>query len=402
MVKRCFQIIGAGLGAVEHLTIEAREAICAADAVLATERIADGLHMLRADIQACDMKDMVKRAASISSPLAAILVSGDVGFFSAAKYLREQLLSYGRVELLCGQSSLQFFCARLGLPYDDVALISLHGRSGSILGPVSYHHKTFALTGGIQTVRTICKELSDAGFGSLRVHAGENLGTPDEYIASGTAHELAEKSYGDLAVLLVENEHPADCFRPVFDCDLMRAKVPMTKEEVRWVSVAKLGVRPADVVYDIGAGTGSVSLELARKAHRGMVYAVERNPEAVALLAQNCVRLGGHNIQITPADAPQGLESLPAPDAVFIGGSGGKLREILKVVFHKNPAVRVVINVITLETLHEATETFHELGKAQPEIIQMLVTRGCPVGNYTMMKAGNPVFILCGGAKNEG
>ena len=215
-----------------------------------------------------------------------VLVSGDVGFFSAAGRLRGQLAPYGDVRLVCGLSSMQYFCAKLGVSYDDACVRSLHGRAGSILGAVSYHKKTFVLTGGENTAPKVCKTLADAGLGGLTVHLGENLGAADERIQTGTAGTLAAEACGNLAVLLIEHPDAVNAYEPVRDDMLTRAKVPMTKEEVRWVSVSRLAVQPRDTVWDVGAGTGAVTLELARKASDGLVYAVERKPEAVALLRE--------------------------------------------------------------------------------------------------------------------
>ena len=189
-------------------------------------------------------------------------------------------------------------------------------------------------------------------------------------------------------MLLIEHPDAANAYEPVRDDMLTRAKVPMTKEEVRWVSVGRLAVQPRDTVWDVGAGTGAVTLELARKASDGLVYAVERKPEAVALLHENRAKLGGYNVQIVEG---------AAPDCVFVGGSGGAMRRILEIAKHKNPAVRVVVNAIALETLHETQAALAALGFADIEVTQLSAARGKAVGPYTMMTANNPVFILSGG-----
>ena len=176
----------------------------------------------------------------------------------------------------------------------------------------------------------------------------------------------------------------------------MRAKVPMTKEEVRWVSVARLGVQPGDTVWDIGAGTGAVTFELARKAMDGAVFAVERNAEAVELIAQNRQKLGGFNVHIVPGHAPEVLADLPKPDCVFVGGSGGNMRKIIETALIKNPKARIVVNAIALETLQETQRLFAEFGLQQVEITQLSAARGKSIGCYTMMTANNPVFILSG------
>lgn len=392
-MSRTFYIIGAGMGAPDSLTGEAAHALAASDAVFATRRLTAVCD--RAAV--CPFDQLAAQAVASDAPTVSVLVSGDVGFFSAAGRLRGQLAPHGAVRLVCGLSSMQYFCAKLGVPYDDACVRSLHGRVGSILGAVSYHKKTFVLTGGENTAPKVCRMLADAGLGGLTVHLGENLGAENERIQTGTAETLANQTCGNLAVLLVEHPDAANAYEPVRDDMLTRAKVPMTKEEVRWVSVSRLAVQPRDTVWDVGAGTGAVTLELARKASDGVVYAVERKPEAVALLHENRAKLGGYNVQIVEGAAPDALEALPAPDCVFVGGSGGAMRRILEIAKHKNPAVRVVVNAIALETLHETQAALAALGFADIEVAQLSAARGKAVGPYTMMTANNPVFILSGG-----
>nr|WP_308505180.1 precorrin-6Y C5,15-methyltransferase (decarboxylating) subunit CbiT [uncultured Agathobaculum sp.] len=392
-MSRKFYIIGAGMGAPDSLTGEAAHALAASDAVFATRRLTAVCD--RAAV--CPFDQLAAQAIASDAPTVSVLVSGDVGFFSAAGRLRGQLAQHGAVQMVCGLSSMQYFCAKLGVSYDDACVRSLHGRVGSILGAVSYHKKTFVLTGGENTAPKVCRTLADAGLGDLTVHLGENLGAENERIQTGKAETLANQTCGNLAVLLIEHPDAANAYEPVRDDMLTRAKVPMTKEEVRWVSVSRLAVQPRNTVWDVGAGTGAVTLELARKASDGLVYAVERKPEAVALLHENRAKLGGYNVQIVEGAAPDALEALPAPDCVFVGGSGGAMRRILEIAKHKNPAVRVVVNAIALETLHETQATLAALGFADIEVAQLSAARGKAVGPYTMMTANNPVFILSGG-----
>ena len=392
-MSRKFYIIGAGMGAPDSLTGEAVHALAASDEVFATQRLTAVCD--RAVV--CPFDRLAAEAIASDAPTVSVLVSGDVGFFSAAGRLREQLAPHGDVRLVCGLSSMQYFCAKLGVSYDDACVRSLHGRAGSILGAVSYHKKVFVLTGGENTAPQVCRTLADAGLGGLTVHLGENLGTENERIQTGTAETLANQPCGSLAVLLIEHPDAANAYEPVRDEMLTRAKVPMTKQEVRWVSVSRLAVQPRDTVWDVGAGTGAVTLELARKASDGLVYAVERKPEAVALLHENRAKLGGYNVQIVEGAAPDALEALPAPDCVFVGGSGGAMRRILEIAKQKNPAVRVVVNAIALETLHETQAALSALGFADVEVTQLSAARGKAVGPYTMMTANNPVFILSGG-----
>lgn len=392
-MARTFSIIGAGMGIPDTLTGEARRALDEADAVLATARLA----ALDAKAVVCPFGELAARAVQAGGDTVAVLVSGDVGFFSAAGRLRQQLAPHGEVRLVCGLSSLQYFCAKLGVSYDDACVRSLHGRAGSILGAVSYHKKVFALTGGVQNAQTVCRALANAGLGGLTAHLGENLGMQTERVQTATVETLAGQPCGDLAVLLIEHPNAVNAAAPLRDSMLTRAKVPMTKEEVRWTACGRLAVQPDNTVWDVGAGTGAMTLELARRACDGLVYAVERDADALALLAQNRRKLGGYNVQIVAGRAPEALETLPAPDCVFVGGSGGELRRILTLAKEKNPAVRVVVTAIALETLEEARRALTELGFANIEVSQLAASRGRAVGPYTMMTALNPVFILSGG-----
>lgn len=393
---RRFLIIGAGPGAAELLTGYAKEALSGAEMAFATSRLA----ALLPDVTACPYDKLSERAIQCGAATVALLVSGDVGFYSAAGQLVNELSPHGETELICGLSSLQYFCAKTGISYDNLCIRSLHGREGSILGAVSYHRRVFVLTGGRHTADSVCRDLCQAGLSHLSVSIGENLGTKAERIDTGTAEALAGQAYQNLSVLLIEHPAAANAHEPIRDAMLLRTNVPMTKEEVRWISVNKLAVQPRETVWDIGAGTGSVSLELARKASDGLVYAVERNPEALTLLQRNRQRLGGYNICPVSGAAPAALSSLPAPDCVFIGGSSGQLQAIISLARQKNPAVRIVIHAVTLETLHAAQTGLQAAGFPSVGIVQIAAARGRPAGPYTMLTAQNPVFILSGGGTN--
>lgn len=186
------------------------------------------------------------------------------------------------------------------------------------------------------------------------------------------------------------------------DSEFIRGKVPMTKEAIRILSVVKLHLNKDSVVYDIGAGTGSVSVEAAGLCENGTVYAIEKNPEGISLIDANRKKFNRRNIEVIQGVAPACLESLPAPTHVFIGGSGGNLIDIISKVKEKNSQVRVVLNVVTLETiakLQRIREQFPEY--RDMEMIQVGVSRSKALGQHHLMCAENPVYIVSFGGEME-
>ena len=229
---------------------------------------------------------------------------------------------------------------------------------------------------------------------------GIALNARSERIVTATAAECADMTFSDMAVVLVDTKNPdgKTLIVPrkaagIPDSAFIRAKVPMTKMEVRCIVLGKMAVSENEVVWDIGAGTGSVSIELAMQARQ--VWALERNEEGIALIRENREKFGRWNLHAVQGEAPEELEKLPVPDAVFVGGSGGHLKEILRDVWRRNGDARICISAVLLETLQESVEAFAERD-IEPDIVQIAVSRADTVGGKHMMKAGNPIYIVSG------
>ena len=397
-MNKTVYLIGAGMGGADTRTAAAAAAIEASELLIGAPRLLESYPDKRCEAHIAAEDIAARIEAGPENPVA-VLLSGDVGFFSGAKGLWARLEGRAELVTLPGISSLSYFCARLRLPWQDVHVVSAHGRAHNAAGEIQRHARTFLLTGGKTRAQDICAALCRRGLGMLRVHVGEKLSYPDERIVSGSAADLAGQAFADLSVMLVENDRPIrrPCCAPgIPDSEFVRGEVPMTKEEVRVLAVSKLRLEAEQTLWDVGAGTGSVSVECALALDAGRVFAVEKKPAAVALIEQNKARFGVPNLEIVQGEAPEALAALPAPDRVFLGGTSGNLEAILRLALAKNPRLRVVATAVTLETLGEALRCFQALGLDGVEASQIAVTRTRRAGAYHMLDAQNPVWLLSG------
>lgn len=398
-------IVGIGPGNENSMTKEAVQAIEQSACLIGDKRVVAPFENMGKSIlhssSVKDIKDYLKNYDEnhddyTKNSEVSILVSGDVGFYSLAKSFLEDKETIGEIKLICGISSLQYFCSKLKTSWDDVMTVSLHGRDSSILDKVMNNHKVFVLTGGKNTPADICKTLSEYGL-DVQVSVGENLSYSEEKITTDSAKNIANMFFGTLSAMLIINHNPISkqvITHGLPDDLFIRGDVPMTKQEIRSISLSKLQLYSTDIVYDIGAGTGSVSVEIAHQARSGMVYAVEKELDALELIKRNKEKFGVGNLIIIPSKAPDGIEDLPKPDKVFIGGNGGNLDSILDVVFGKNPDVRVVINAITLETLHDTVSYFKHKPEINVDIVNITVSKAKKIGANNLMFGQNPVTII--------
>lgn len=395
--RRQVALVGIGMGGADTRTLAAEHAIAEADCLIGARRMLElaaatgkvqHIAVAAADIAACIRNSPERRFA--------VLLSGDVGFYSGARALLAELGDDPSMDItvLPGIGSLQYFCARLQRPWEDVRALSLHGRDCNFVGEVRRSSAVFALVGGRDGVKNALGRLCEAGLGRLQVHVGERLGYPDEKISHGSAAELMAQEWDALSVVLVENQAADGCIvtHGLPDEAFDRDETPMTKSEVRSISLSKLALNQSAVVYDIGSGSGSVSVECALQALRGRVYGIEMNERAIALSRQNAAKFALNNLEIIPGKAPEAFEALEAPSHAFIGGSSGSMRSIISSLLKKNPQVRIVVNTVTLETLAELTEIAKEFDFC--DIVEVSISKPRTLGRYRLMTAQNPVFIF--------
>lgn len=392
-------LIGMGSGQPENLTLQGLAALRQADLILGARRLLAVLPAGCTENRAAAYRpDEVAELLQTSGAENAVLVySGDTGFYSGASSMMKKLEALGvRARVLPGLSSIQLLAAALGRPWQGWNLVSAHGRTCDPVAECMQGRPTFFLTGGSEDPATLCAQLAAEGFGDVQGVVGQCLGTPEEKLFRGSVKELAVGRFNSLSVLLVEAAEVLPRRAPGLpDEAFERGDVPMTKQEVRAAVLAKLAVRPEDILWDVGAGTGSVSVELALAAPRGRVYAVECRPESCVLIKANREKFRTRNLVLVEGLAPAALSDLPAPDAVFIGGSKGSLAAIVDAALDKNPDARICVSAIALETLSAAVAALTAKGRTV-QVSQIAVSRAKAVGGLHLMMAQNPIYLITG------
>lgn len=397
-MKRKISIIGIGAGAVAGMTVEATKCIRRSDLLIGAARMLEQMPEGKdtwVSYRPAEIGDYVRSHPEYNSPC--ILMSGDVGFYSGAKRLLAELNDF-EVQLVPGISSVQYFAASLQMPWEDWKLMSLHGKEQNLIAAVKRKNRTFAILGGAENLQGICRKLCRYGMQDVVLYIGERLSYPEERITHIRADELTEEmtdALDNLLVVLFENPNPLAMYgMEIPDDAFIRGKVPMTKSEVRTVSISKLRLTEDAVLYDIGAGTGSVSIQAAAVCPDIRICAVEKKQEAVELIRRNVELFAADSVQVVEGTAPECLEDLPMPTHIFIGGSTGNMEGILDAVWAKNPKARVVINAIALETVAKVLELLKQRELEAEEVVQVSTAKARTLAGYHMMTGQNPVTII--------
>ena len=403
-------LAGVGMGSKNSLTKEVQQAIERADILLGAKRlIAEYQPRLeKKPFYAASqivpyLKEIQEKDLRMADKKVVVLFSGDSGFYSGCQTLYQALqteIDEGRLEasvcILPGISSVAYMAACTGESYQDASICSIHGKELPNLAiRIKREKKTFLLMSGVLDVNRLGRLLIDANLEECTVLAGYQLSYPEQQIMTLTPQECMELKKEGLYTCLIKNPHVKlkELKHGKADIEFIRDKVPMTKEEVREVSICKLKLHQNAVVYDIGSGTGSIAVEIAGLSENIQVFAIEQKEEAVSLIERNREKFQLENIEIVKTKAPEGLSELPIPTHAFIGGSGGRMKEIVSVLYQLNPKMRVVINAISMETICEIKEILSLYPIKNEEIVQLQVSRAKSVGRYHLMQAENPVWI---------
>ncbi len=398
-------IIGIGPGDKNYIYPAANKLIEASDVLIGGRRNLDlFLHLEKEEVVIGNNLAGIERymLKHIGKKKMAVLASGDPGVFSISEYLKNRLVD---VELLVypGISSLQYLCAKINKSWDDIFIASLHGRElNNLTNIVKNHGKVILFTGGASSHVHVCRELISSGLGDVTVTIGEKLSYPEERIVTGSPEEMAKLEFDSLSIMLVEHPGKGLAIKQVWEMAtpgipdelFVRGDVPMTKEEIRAVALSKMRLREDSVVYDIGAGTGSISIECGLIVKKGRVYAVEKKKDALALIRENVLKFGLGNVKVVEGVAPDILMDLPKPDRIFIGGTDGRMDSILDWAAEMNHQIRIVVNAVAIETAGEAIAGLNSRGFRDIDIAGVSVSKGRLVGRKHMMQALNPIYII--------
>lgn len=401
--------MGIGDDGLAGLTESARQVVAEADLILgapATLRLVEALPARKVALDP-DMPSALKQVREALTASRPVLISGgDPLFYGVARYLCERL-GKEQFEVVPHVSSMQLAFARVKESWEDAYLTSLTGRPlESVIDRIRTAEKVGLFPGEDHPPSRVAQALLDRGIDYFRAYVCENLGSPDERVTQADLDEIAGQTFDALNVLILvrkpnrpDRASGASRYRLFGNADDSFAQtLPkrglITQAEVRAIALAQLDIRPASVVWDIGAGSGSVAIEAAQLAHEGIVYAVEPELADIALIEANAEAFGVPNVRPVAGRAPEALESLPAPDAVFVGGTGRQVAPVLSTVYQRLlSGGRMAVNVATIDGLATALQTLKDLA-GDVQVWNVSVARGIDQMDRVRFEAVNPSFLL--------
>ena len=398
MTQQKIYLVGAGIVGWEGFGAKALEVVSEAEVMIGHQRHLDifpeftGTKMVLGALS--DLLDFLKK----TDLKVAILASGDPAFFGISRFLLRNLPK-DRIEIFANVTSMQYAFSRIKEPWDDAIFVSVHGRGmHAAVDKIISAEKACILTDKVNTPAAIANELIERGAEGYEAWLCEDLGMDTEKFTRTDVRGLLELKPSDLNILiLIKTYEPNLKQYPLIGIDdeeFQTSKKLITKQEVRAVTLSKLQLQDDLVMWDIGAGSGSVSIEASNLLPNGRIFALERNPQCVAFINENLQKFCTRNVKLIEAYAPDGLEDLPDPDRVFIGGAGGKLEEIIDLVDKRlKPEGLIVLNAVTLDTLTKSVEFLEDHGYfVEATCVNISKTR--KLTEFKLFEAHNPVYII--------
>lgn len=394
-------IISAGVGNLDYLTQEAKDIISNHKNIYVSEKRFFAFKELNPRIKLISYSKLEQTIDNSKKDIA-IIVSGDYGFYSIAKTLIRIFSEKKEIQLINGINSMQYFASKLNFVYHDWVSLSLHGSNANkLLAYVSYNEKVFLITGGKSRANEVCQTLLNSGFENLNIFVGENLSYENERIIFGSLQEISKMEFDELTVMLIENPYFTKANQVLKDTDFVNSKIPVTKDVLRWALVNKLELAPNDIVYNIGAGAGDVSVEIATKVTSGLVYSFDNDETSIKTMERNKIQNGAFNIFNIKAFVPYFDEQFYEenqflqPSKVLISGNYGELDKIFDWVLELNPYCKIVMTTSSLDNFLEAISCYKKFN-IEPEITSMNISNVENTEKGYLFFAENPMFILSG------
>ncbi len=401
MSQQKIYLVGAGIKGWEGFGARALEIIAKSEVLIGAQRHLDIFPDFGGEKRVLGDLSIMLEFLKCSNKRIAILASGDPNFFGIARFILRNLPK-DRIEIFPNVTSVQYAFARIKEPWDDALFVSVHGRGmKNAIDKIIAAEKVAVLTDEKNTPAAIAGELIKRGAEGYIAWVCEDLGLPTEKFTKTDVRGLVELRPSALNILiLIKAWEPTLETWPVMgieDDQFATAKKLITKQEVRAVTLAKLQLQNDLVLWDIGAGSGSISIEAGNLMPNGKVFALEKNPQYLTFIKENLKKFGARNVMLIEACAPEGIDDLPDPDRIFIGGSGGMLEDIIDAVDKRlKPDGRIVLNAVTLDTLIKAVEFLEDHGYGVGVCcINVANTRA--LTEYKMFESHNPVYVITAG-----
>jgi precorrin-6Y C5,15-methyltransferase (decarboxylating) len=400
-------IVGIGDDGVDGMTAQARKVLESADALLGPEVCRS---LLPADLAgrlavAATLEELCEKIEAAGDKRLVVLASGDPLFYGTARYVCSKL-GKERFEVVPHVSSMQLAFARVKESWEEAFLANLAGQSiERVIDKIRSSDTVGLFTSDQWPPAAVAQTLLDNGIDSFQAYVCENLGSPDERVTQGSLADIARDAFGPLNVMILVRKsrvtdaagevgtrlfgNPDECFlqsRP--------KRGLLTPAEIRSLALAEMALQPTSVVWDVGAGSGSVGLEAARIAHAGVVHAIEMDPDDHQLILENAERFGVVNLHAVLGQAPEAWAGLPAPDAIYVGGSGRHVARLVEEAWKRlKPGGRLVTSCNSIENL-AAVHAFLRARSGDAAYWMVNVARGIEQMDRIRFEAINPSFLM--------
>lgn len=404
------RIIGIGDDGTASLTPHARQQIERADVLIGSRDLLDKVGFGNAQRRAIgnDLDEIRSVVRSLGDVDAVVLVSGDPLFYGIVRFLADAV-GKENLEVVPHVSSMQLAFARIKEPWDDAYLTNLATTPlDRVIETIRISERVGLFTTETITPAVVASTLLDRRIGYFTAYVCENLGSPDERVTKGDLKTIVRSTFSSLNVMvLIRHEGTADSRREsqkrrLFGNpdELFLQSRPkrglLTPQEIRCVAIAELDLHPECVVWDVGAGSGSLAIEVACLVPRGQVYAIEMDAEDYGLMIENARLFHCPSLIPIHGKAPEAWQSLPAPHAIFVGGTGRMVEELsVEASKRLSPGGRIVVNVASLDSAVDVRRALEQAG-FQLDVKMLQVSRGLDWLGVVRLESGNPSFLLTG------